>query len=237
MTCSQAARMNCRAQDPAPATIRMLVADDHQLLTACLKTHFRVTGSIEVVATLRSTDHLIEEARRLRPDVILLEVELPGPDVFETTDRLRHILPGVPVVFLSDHVSDGCVAAASKSGAAGYFSKSDDLDSIIGGIIRCALTDPADREFLMGAKVRQHCLPARAGDPRQTSTHLDTLSQRELEVLRLIGQGKSRIEVAHELCRSPKTIDGHQDRIMHKLGIDTRSRLMRYAIHEGLAEA
>jgi DNA-binding NarL/FixJ family response regulator len=80
-----------------------------------------------------------------------------------------------------------------------------------------------------------HRAPAKH-DPAP-ATPLDSLSSREIEVLRLIGKGLSRVEIARELSRSPKTIDGHQERMMKKLGIETRADLMRFAIREGLAEA
>ena len=89
--------------------------------------------------------------------------------------------------------------------------------------------------FVMGPKVRQRCRPQKTAGPPKTP--LDSLTPREIEVLRLIGKGRSRTEIASELSRSAKTVDGHQERMMKKLGISSRADLMRFAIREGFAEA
>ena len=96
--------------------------------------------------------------------------------------------------------------------------------------------------FVMGPKVRERCgqwhgSPTAATRGQTPDTPLEHLSPREVEVLRLIGKGLSRVQIARELSRSVKTIDGHQDRVMRKLGVGSRADLMRFAIREGLAEA
>lgn len=231
--------------------IRVLCVDDHKVLVDGLQVQFGIDGTIRVVGCLPSAEQLIDEAVRLNPDVVLLDVEMPGPDAFEIADRLQRMLPNVRVIFLSAHVRDVYIAAAYKCGASGYFSKADDLKAIGAGIREVAKNRGNEAgvcEFVMGPKVRERCLTPRpvsrfsrskAGSPEggSPSTPLGELSDRELEVLRLIGKGKSRNDIARELSRSVKTVDGHQDRIMKKLGIQTRAELMRFAIREGLAEA
>ncbi len=145
-------------------------------------------------------------------------------------------------VFLSAHIRDGYLAAAYKCGAWGYFAKGDELEDIVAGIKE--LVRSTTGTFVMGPKVRQRCGAARPGGPpagsredARPATPLEGLSAREVEVLRLIGKGRSRVEIAKELSRSAKTIDGHQERMMKKLGVDSRAELMRFAIREGLAEA
>jgi DNA-binding NarL/FixJ family response regulator len=164
-------------------------------------------------------------------------------------DRMRHMNPTLRFVFLSAHIRDGYLAAAYKCGAWGYFAKGDELEDIVAGIKELARS--ATGTFVMGPKVRQRCAPikspplgARPGGVRpktreesRPATGLEALSAREIEVLRLIGKGLSRNEIATELSRSAKTIDGHQERIMKKLHIESRADLMRFAIREGLAEA
>lgn len=219
--------------------MRVLCVDDHAVLIAGLRAHFALDGGIEIAGTLASADGLLEAAARLRPEVVLLDVEMPGPDAFEIADRLRHMNSGVRVVFLSAHVREGYLAAAYRCGAWGYFAKSDDLDDISQGIREVARSRSGT--FVLGPKVRALCAaPAGPNAPAPGGTRptrLDNLTDRELEVLRLIGKGLSRVQIAHELSRSAKTVDGHQDRIMKKLGVSTRAELMRFAIREGLAEA
>lgn len=236
--------------NPAPtatddAGIRVLCVDDHAVLVEGLRAKFAVDKRIRIVGSLGSADRLLQETRRLRPDIVLLDIEMPGPDVFERADRLRREFPGLRFIFLSAHIRDGYLAAAYKSGAWGYFAKGDELDDIVAGIIEVARSTAGT--FVMGPKVRARCRPmttdVSSRPPRKgahsagLATALASLSVRELEVLRLIGKGLSRVQIAAELSRSAKTVDRHQDRMMKKLGISSRADLIRLAIREGLAEA
>lgn len=230
----------------------MLCVDDHAVLIEGLKAQFSLDPSIRCIASLPSAEHLIAEVGRLKPDIVLLDIEMPGPDAFETADRLRQLHPRARVVILSAHIRDGYIDAAFKCGVWGYFAKSDELSAIIAGIREVACG--REGTFVLGPKVKERCKPVNAatdrGGPKSKNqrgarpsapalpvTPLSTLSTREVEVLRLIGKGLSRNQIAEELAREVKTIDGHQKRMMTKLGIDSRAELMRFAIREGLAEA
>ncbi len=237
------------SRETQQALVRVLCVDDHLVLIEGLKAKFALDGQIRCVAALSSADQVIDSVVLHRPDVVLLDIEMPGQDVFEVADRLHHLHPEVRFVFLSAHIRDGFLASAFRCGASGYFAKGDDLDEIIEGLKRAARC--AEGTFVMGSKVRARCQPPKARASRHgvvaqartgvlagaPATLLDSLSQREVEVLRLIGKGLSRNEIGAELARSPKTIDGHQERIMKKLHVSTRSELMRFAIREGLAQA
>ena len=234
---------------PAPsddgAGIRVLCVDDHAVLVEGLRAKFAVEGRIRIVGSLETAERLLEETARLRPDIILLDIEMPGPDAFEMADRLRHAHPRLRFIFLSAHIRDGYLAAAYKCGAWGYFAKGDALDDIVAGLGEVARSTAGT--FVMGPKVRVRCRPMTmrtAGGPSRgatpdggPATPLASLSAREVEILRLIGKGHSRVQIADELSRSPKTIDRHQDRMLKKLGVSSRADLIRLAIREGFAEA
>jgi DNA-binding NarL/FixJ family response regulator len=206
------------------------------MLIEGLKAQFAIEGRIELVGSLHSADRLLEEVARLKPDIVLLDIEMPGADVFEAADRLNHAHPTLRFVFLSAHIRDGYLAAAYECGASGYFSKSDNVDDIVRGIHDLAQTPHGT--FIMSPKVKERCAPTLVTHADDVpATRSSTLSAREIEVVRLIGKGLSRIEIAKALSRSAKTIDGHQERIMKKLGIESRADLVRYAIREGFAEA
>jgi DNA-binding NarL/FixJ family response regulator len=160
--------------------------------------------------------------------------------------------PEVRVVMLSAHIRDAFISASFSAGVSAYFAKSDDLEDIVRGIHDVVASKA--KTFILGPKVRERCAPpvvkrgvsVRAGTPRQgehaspedaPTTRLECLTARESEILRLIGKGLSRIQIAAQLSRSVKTIDGHQARMMKKVGIATRADLMRFAIREGLAQA
>jgi DNA-binding NarL/FixJ family response regulator len=216
--------------------IRVLCADDHQFLIDGLKARFELESDINLVGSLNSTTDLLAKVQELKPNIVLLDIEMPGPDPFDTAHEIHRTLPNVRVIILSAHIRDHYINEAVKSGAFGYFSKSGSTDEIINGIRRVA----RNGEFVLGSKVKARCTirkRTRQGTITVLKTKLDTLSPREQEVLRMIGRGMTRIEIAEMLCRSPKTVDGHREKIMDKLDIHDRGELVRYAIREGLAEA
>ena len=250
---SDAGEANAAAAAPrASHAIRVLCVDDHAVLVEGLKAQFGIDGRIEVVGRLATAENLLDEVVRLKPHAVLLDIEMPGPDAFEMADRLKRAQPGVRIIVLSAHVRDGYIAASFAAGVCAYFAKSDELEDIVGGIhevIRSRVPS-----FVLGPKVRERCRPIATGPGRGARPHgpaagedpairgapmtlLASLTGREAEILRLIGNGLSRVQIAAQLCRSVKTIDGHQDRMMKKLGIPARADLMRFAIREGLAQA
>lgn len=232
--------------------IRVLCVDDHAMVALGLQAQFAIDGRIQVVGRISSATRLVEEAKRLGVDVVILDIEMPGADAFEMANRLRQSCPEIRVVFLSAHIRDVFISACFAAGACAYFAKTDEPEHIASGILqvmRCRVGS-----FILGPKVREKCQPrlneAASGtrfgrildDDSVTrtegrSTPIALLTSREIEILRLIGKGNSRTQIAAQLCRSAKTVDGHQDRIMKKLQIHARADLIRFAIREGLVEA
>jgi len=249
----QARPMNAMAtKDAAAGTtrskpVRILCVDDHAILIEGLRAQFAISGQIEVVGRLSDASTLLDAIKTLRPDAVLLDIEMPGPDAFEMADRVRQNYPEVRVMVLSAHVRTAYINASFAAGACAYFSKSDDLSDIVNGILDVMQSHTG--KFLLGPKIRELCRPPMSGqgvlrggsqtteDRAIPMTLLDSLTVREAEILRLIGKGLSRTQIAAQLCRSAKTVDGHQERMMKKLGIESRSDLMRFAIREGLAQA
>jgi DNA-binding NarL/FixJ family response regulator len=236
----------------ASHSITVLCVDDHAVLIEGLKAQFAIDGRIEIIGRLPDASRLVAETLRLVPRVVLLDVEMPGPDAFVTASRLCQVCPAVRIIVLSAHISDALITAAYNADVRGYFAKSDELEDIVAGIREVARSKPGS--FLLSPKVREQCRPtmtrlgsqprrgagatsAESLDGPEPKTKLSQLTARENEILRLIGKGLSRIQIAEELCRSVKTVDGHQDRIMNKLGITARADLLRYAIREGLVKA
>jgi two-component system response regulator NreC len=225
--------------------VRVLCVEDHALLVEGLRVQFDIEGRVRIVGYLPSAKDLLKEAIRLKPHIVMVDIEMPGPDAFEVVDLLHHMQPDLRCIFLSAHVSNAYLSAAYRVGAAGYFSKGDDLNDIVEGVK--AVARSVEPVFIMGPKVKAFCMPmdlqivkdgpgaAQGRTPPRTA--LERLTSRELEVLRLIGKGLSRGQIAGELSRSVKTVDGHQERMMRKLDCASRAELMRLAIHEGLAIA
>jgi two-component system, NarL family, response regulator LiaR len=239
----------------ASDTARVLCVDDHAAIVDGLRAAFAIDGDITVVGRLATAARLTEAAERLCPDAVVLDIEMPGPDAFEMADRLKRARPEIRIVVLSAYIKDAYITAAFRTGASAYFSKSDEPKDIIAGI-REVIRSRAGG-FVLGPVVAARCRPEpgrgaatdRKMEPEEApdglrnpwagtpTTMVASLTEREAEILRLVGKGLPRTQIAEQLCRSVKTIDGHQDRMMRKLGIASRADLMRFAIREGLAEA
>lgn len=216
--------------------IRVLCVDDHAFVVDGLEARFSMEKDLECVQRLPDATRVAEVVAECRPDVVLMDIEMPGPDPFEVTADVARRFPETRVAFLSAFVRDHYVSAAFKAGAWGYFSKSDEPEAIIEGIRLVSRG-----EFAMSPAVEERCRPrapvvqGERLSPDKVSSRLDALSDREIEVLRLMGRGMSRSQIAETLHRSAKTVDGHRERIMEKLDIHTSAELVRFANQEGLA--
>lgn len=215
--------------------IRILCVDDHAFLVEGLHARFELEPDFECVGRLATADDLTAEVKRTNANIVLLDIEMPGPDPFDALAELRRCNENVRTIILSAYIRDHYIDSAYKSGAWGYFCKSDEMNAIVDGIRKVA-----GGEFALGPKVQERCQPLKGvkrDKAKLPSSKLELLTPRETEVLRLIGRGMARTEIAKTLSRSPKTIDGHREMIMQKLDIHDRGELVRYAIREGLAEA
>ncbi len=203
--------------------IRVLCVDDHAFLVAGLRARLDIEPGMEFVGHLETADDIVAHVRRTRADVVLMDIEMPGADVFEAIHDLRHRCPDVRAILLSAHVRDRYLDTAFSSGAWGYLTKGDSPDEVIDGIRRVARGESVVSPEVMARK-------------QPGGTKIARLTVREKQILRMIANGMSRIEIAERLCRSPMTIDNHRKSILKKLDIHDRVELVRYAIAEGLGE-
>lgn len=210
--------------------IRVLCVDDHQFLAEGLAARINLERDMECVGSLPSADDLIARVGELKPNVVVIDLQMPGPDSLEMISALRARHEDVGVLVFSAHVRDHFIDQALKNGAAGYFSKNDPPGSIIEGIRKVAKDETAFSEQV------EERMKDVDGARSTGGSKLQKLTPRELEVLRLIGRGLSRADIARQLFRSMKTIDAHHTSIMRKLDIHDRAELTRYAIVEGLVE-
>ena len=192
--------------------IRVLCVDDHAFLVEGLQARLSLSRDMEFVGRLCTAEDLVAECKRTRPDVVLMDIEMPGPDPFEALEDLRRQCPSVRVIILSAYVRDHYIDAAVNAGAWGYLCKDDDPDTIIH-----AIRDVAGGAFVFGPNVMGRCTIKKqtAGNgPSQPSSKIQALTAREQQILRMIGKGMSRAEIAKTLHRSPKTVDAHRAAIM-----------------------
>ena len=208
--------------------IRIVLADDHQILLDGLRRLIDVNGDMQVVATATDAQTAIEAARTHRPDVIVLDINMPGGGGLEVARRVREMELPSKIVVLTMYAEDRYVMEAVRLGASGYVLKRSADKELLDAIRAVAageayLTQAAGRLLLATQQ-------SDAGRPEPA------LSSREREVLRFTARGFSNLEIAERLFVSPKTVDTYRSRIMAKLDLHRRSQLVDYALRHGLLE-
>lgn len=212
-----------------PAKVRVVVADDHAMVRETLAAWLGSHDDIDVCAEAEDSQQVLAEVTRTRPDVLLLDIQMPGADAFATASEVRRICPATRIVFLTAYQSDTLIDRAREIGAVGYLLKGQNVKTIREGILAAA-----SGATVLSPEIQARLLDRTSGvAPREPGR----LSPRELEVLRLLAVGRSKKEVAKELHVSVKTVDNHTTNIMTKLDIHDRVQLARYAIREGLVSA
>ncbi len=213
--------------------IRVMCVDDHAFLVEGLRARLAEEPDMEFIGSRSSLVGLVDLVDETRPDVVLLDIEIPGPDVFEVMEEMHRRVPSVRTVMLSAYVRDHYIDSAIGSGAWGYLSKTDDPNAIVAAIRRVGAGDFAFSPEVAGRAQAARVSP---GEFRRPMSRLQALTPREQQILRMIGKGQSRTDIAIAIHRSPKTVDAHRASIMEKLGIHDRVELARFAIREGLVE-
>lgn len=212
--------------------IRVLIADDHAIVRDGIKALLALSDDIEVAGEAADGAQAVEAARKLRPDVILMDIAMPGLGGLEATLEIRRENPDAKILVLSQYEDREYVRRFLKAGVSGYVLKKA-AGSALTDAIRAAargglVLDPevareAMREHVEGVKPGES-----AADP------YDTLTDREKQVLKLVAEGHSNKEVAVTLGVSVKTAMSHRERVMQKLDLHSRTDLIRFAIKKGV---
>ncbi|MGH3006509.1 MAG: response regulator [Gaiellaceae bacterium] len=211
--------------------LRVLLVDDHDLFRTGLRTLLEEQG-LQVVGEAENGQVALRLVGELAPDVVIMDLNMPGLTGVETTRRITGASPLTRVVVLTISVEDDDVMNAVMAGACGYLLKDSSIDQLIAGI-RAAAEGESLISPQIAAKLLQR-LRAQTTDTGAAATILAELSDRELEVLRLIANGKDNAEIARELFISPKTVKNHISNILMKLQIDNRIQAAVYAVRSGI---
>lgn len=214
--------------------ISVILADDHTLVRSTLAAWLNATGEIDVVADVGDADAAVDAVLVHRPDVVILDIDMPGLQCFDAARAIKSRCPSTNVIFLSAFFHDRYIEDALAVEAAGYVTKGESPQSIVDAI-RIAVTGGA----YFSPEVKNRLVIDQRGVSlaTPTATRSSLLTAREIEVLRYVARGMAKKEIAGTMHLSVKTIDNHCTSIMNKLDIHDRVDLARYAIHEGLAEA
>jgi DNA-binding NarL/FixJ family response regulator len=220
------------AQD---ARITVMVVDDHPMWREGVARDLTEAG-FAVVATASNGTEALSRARAVRPQVVVLDLQIPAPNGVEVTAALVKDDPAVRVLILSASGEQEDVLEAVKAGATGYLVKSASRSELVSAVSRVAEGDtvftPGLAGLVLGEYPRLSDAPAAAADP-----DLPRLTERETEVLRLVAKGLSYKQIAGRLFLSHRTVQNHVQNTLRKLQLHNRVQLVRYAIEQGLDDS
>jgi DNA-binding NarL/FixJ family response regulator len=208
--------------------IRILIADDHPVVRAGLRQILTAAPDIMVVGEAADGPAVMTQTMALRPDVVLLDVSMPGAAFLTLLGNLKRNYPHIALLVLSVHPEDQYAVRAFRAGAAGYLSKERSPELLIAAIRRVAEGGRCVPESVAERLV------ARLGSNGGAERH-ESLSQREYQVLCLLGGGSAVKQIAAELGVSPKTVSTFRTRILRKMRLSSNAELIRYALEHELA--
>ncbi len=222
--------MTAAAGDTPPgAPTRVVVADDHPVFREGLAMLLGSVDGIEVVGTAANGAEAVEAAVRLRPDVVVMDVQMPQLNGVEATRRLTTEAPGVGVVVLTMSEDDGTVFAAVRAGARGYLVKGAEQEEIVR-----AITTVASGGVVFGATLALRIAEFFAAGPPTPTTAFPQLTAREREILELLAAGRSNGQIASALFLSPKTVRNNVSNVFAKLQVADRAEAIVRAREAGL---
>lgn len=208
---------------------RILVADDHEVVRKGVRGLLSDHPDLLVKGEASDAPSVLKKVREETWDLVLLDLSMPGGEGVETVRRIRSAAPDLPVLILSIHPEKELAGALLKAGAQGYVQKDADSEELVRAI----------RRVLEGEKYVSAALASRLADEltgEAESPRHECLSDRELQVLRLLGEGRSVGDIAEELSLSVKTVSTYRSRLLEKMEMETDAELIRYAIEHDLVQ-
>lgn len=212
----------------ADKIIKVLLVDDHQVVRRGLRTFLEVQDDIEVVGEASDGAEGVARAEELRPDVVLMDIKMPGTDGIEALRRLRELENPARVLIVTSFTEQRTVVPALRAGASGYVYKDVDPDALAGAIRSVHAGHILLQPEVAGALLAQE-------DPGSGTGRGSTLTEREREVLGLIADGRSNREIARALVLSEKTVKTHVSNILMKLDLSDRTQAALWAVRNGAA--
>jgi DNA-binding NarL/FixJ family response regulator len=212
--------------------INILIVDDHRLFRQGLSALFSAHSNIKVIGEAGDGHAAINQARKLRPDIVLMDINMPVLNGIEATRQLKAEIPGVKVIALSMHSRRGFVQKMFGAGSSGYLLKDCHFNELVEAVSLVNSGKSYISPSLAGTLIEDYLL--QLSDKTGLVQGAGMLSQREREVLQLIAEGWATTKIADKLCISVKTVETHRSNIMRKLSLHTVAELTKYAIVEGI---
>lgn len=207
--------------------INVMLVDDHGLVRTGIKRLLNDVNGIEVVAEAETGEQAIRQVRKERPDVILMDISMPGIGGLEATRKISQALPGVKIIAVTIHDDDPFPARLLEAGAAGYLTKGCDVGEIIS-----AIRSVHHGKQYITPQIAQKLALSFVNE--RDKSPLERLTPRETQVMLMVVQGETNKAISEKLCLSPKTTSTYRYRLFDKLGVDNGVELTRFAIRHGL---
>jgi two-component system, NarL family, response regulator NreC len=209
--------------------IRVLIADDHTIVRSGVRLLLEGQTDMEVVGEALTGDAAVEMAKTLQPDVVLMDISMPGLDGMQATRRIKEKSPLIGILVLTMHRSDEHFFAMLQAGASGYVLKAAETNELLSAIRSVARGEA----FLYPAMAKRLMQDYLSRTPAYADPETSLLTPREKEILRLIGDGYTNKEIAERLVLSPSTVHSHRNNLMRKLDLNTQHGLIQYARDRG----
>jgi len=213
--------------------IRVLIAEDHTIVRQGLSALLRATPEMEVVGEASDGLEAVDMAKRLIPDVVLMDIAMRNLNGIEATRKIKKLFPQIKVLVLTVYDNEESIFQVLKAGASGYLIKDSAMTELISAIKAIRQGDSYLSPSISKKVIEDYIFRAEQGEKKGYD---DLISDREREILQLIAEGHSIPEIASLLCISKKTVEAHKNHMMEKLNIHDKVGLVKYAIRIGLTK-
>lgn len=214
------------------ATIKLILADDHEMVRSGIRMLLESKTDIEIIGEAKTGSETVELVRTLKPDIVLMDIQMPDMNGIEATRQIRELVPDVAILALTMHEDDQYFFEMLNAGASGYVPKRAAPDELITGI-RTVFKGQVYLYPTLAKKLVKEYLQRSEGTDAQEA---DVLTKREKEVLIQIAEGLTNQQIASKLFISEKTVDRHRENTMRKLNLHSRIELVKYALKKGLID-
>jgi two-component system response regulator NreC len=224
-------------------SIKLMLVDDHDVVRTGLRSFLETQPGFKVIAEAKNGIQALEKAREAQPDIVLMDITMPDMDGMEATQQFKKLYPECQILVLTVHADKQYFMKMLSVGASGYITKQAAADELVAAIQAVAAghvyLQPALARWLLedyqqlAKNVVLHS-PDETNSKEKDAVDLSILSQRERQVLELVGEGLNNHDIGKKLGLSPKTIARHRERIMKKLNMHSRTELVKFAIRTGL---
>lgn len=209
---------------------KILIADDHDIIREGIKNILRKQPDYEIVGEAQNGEEALDKVSSLKPDILLLDITMPKKSGLEILSQVQRLSPKTKILIISVHKANAYVIQALKAGVKGYLNKENAADELL----------PALRKITAGqvylSQAASSLILEKATQSPQETAKADIITERELEVLRLVTEGKTAKEISEALFISPRTVENYKNNLLKKLGLHKTSDLIKYAIKNKIVD-